>query len=67
MFIYSCNLNGQGKLVRFLFNSFGIFKVKHDSKIKCMVYKNLSEYILYLVMKGISESEFINKRIKEEL
>ena len=27
-------------------------------------YKNLSEYILYLVMKDISESEFINKRIK---
>lgn len=26
-------------------------------------YKNLSEYIMYLVMKDISESEFINKRM----
>ena len=27
-------------------------------------YKSLSDYILYLVMKDISESEFINKRMK---
>ena len=27
-------------------------------------YKSLSEYILYLALKDISESEFINKRIK---
>ena len=27
-------------------------------------YKNLSEYIMYLAMKDISESEFINKRMK---
>ena len=27
-------------------------------------YKNLSEYILYLALKDISESEFINKRMK---
>lgn len=26
-------------------------------------YKNLSKYILYLVMKDISESEFINKQM----
>lgn len=29
-------------------------------------FKNLSEYILYLAMKDISESEFINKRMKSE-
>lgn len=27
-------------------------------------YKNLSQYILYLALKDISESEFINKRMK---
>lgn len=29
-------------------------------------YKSLSEYILYLAMKDISESEFINKRINHK-
>ncbi|ELC8405612.1 hypothetical protein SV13_01835 [Clostridium perfringens] len=28
-------------------------------------YRNLSEYILYLAMKDISESEFINKRMND--
>ena len=37
-------------------------KLKYLAEIRG--YKNLSEYILYLVMKDISESEFINNRIR---
>lgn len=37
-------------------------KLKYLAEIRG--YKNLSEYILYLVMKDISESEFINKNMK---
>lgn len=37
-------------------------KLKYLAEIRG--YKNLSEYILYLAMKDISESEFINKRMK---
>lgn len=40
---------------------------EHKEKLKEIAnkrgYKNLSEYILYLVMKDISESEFINKQM----
>lgn len=36
-------------------------KLKYLAEIRG--YKNLSEYILYLAMKDISESEFINKRM----
>lgn len=40
-------------------------KVKAKAKYLAEVrgYKNLSEYITYLMMKDISESEFINKQI----
>lgn len=41
---------------------------KDKAKIRYLAekrgYKNLSEYILYLALKDISESEFINKRMK---
>ena len=37
-------------------------KLKYLSEVRG--YKNLSEYILYLAMKDISESEFISKRMK---
>lgn len=37
-------------------------KLKYLSEVRG--YKNLSEYIVYLAMKDISESEFINKRMK---
>lgn len=37
-------------------------KLKYLAEVRG--YKSLSEYILYLAMKDISESEFINKRIK---
>lgn len=37
-------------------------KLKYLSEIRG--YKNLSEYILYLAMKDISESEFLNKRME---
>ena len=37
-------------------------KLKYLSEVRG--YKNLSEYILYLAMKDISESEFMNKRMK---
>ncbi|MEG1132467.1 MAG: hypothetical protein RSD77_09120 [Romboutsia sp.] len=37
------------------------------AKIKVLAkdrgYKNITEYIMYLVLKDISESEFINKRM----
>lgn len=40
---------------------------KDKAKIKYLAevrgYKNLSEYIKYLIMKDISESEFINKQM----
>lgn len=38
-------------------------KLKYLSEVRG--YKNLSEYILYLAMKDISESEFINNRMGE--
>ena len=37
-------------------------KLKYLAEIRG--YKNLSEYILYLAMKDISESEFVNNRMK---
>lgn len=37
-------------------------KLKYLAEVRG--YKNLSEYILYLAMKDISESEFINNRMK---
>ena len=39
-------------------------KLKYLSEVRG--YKSLSEYILYLAMKDISESEFINKRINHK-
>ena len=36
-------------------------KLKYLAEIRG--YKSLSEYIMYLAMKDISESEFINKRM----
>ena len=39
-------------------------KLKYLAEIRG--YKNLSEYILYLAMKDIAESEFINKRMKRK-
>lgn len=54
-------------------------KIKKDARLQCRIssehkqklielankrgYKNLSEYILYLALKDISESEFVNKQI----
>lgn len=37
-------------------------KLKYLSEVRG--YKSLSEYILYLAMKDISESEFINNRME---
>lgn len=37
-------------------------KLKYLAEVRG--YKNLSEYILYLAMKDISESEFVNKRME---
>lgn len=37
-------------------------KLKYLAEIRG--YQNLSEYILYLALKDISESEFMNKRMK---
>lgn len=39
-------------------------KLKYLAEVRG--YKNLSEYILYLAMKDISESEFINSRMKKD-
>ena len=43
-----------------------IVKAKAKYLAEVRGYKNLSEYITYLMMKDISESEFINKRMKKD-
>ena len=42
-------------------NSVDKAKIKRLAKERG--YKNLAEYIMYLVLKDISESEFINNRM----
>lgn len=48
--------------VQIRMNSEDKAKLKYLSEVRG--YKSLSEYILYLAMKDISESEFINNRME---
>lgn len=44
-----------------------IVKAKAKYLAEVRGYKNLSEYIMYLMMQDISESEFINKQMIKEI